>query len=62
MTSVCRGFFVARIDEVLMNRVPRRPRVIAEASRVPKMYPRRTRVLRAQTTKCLFAGIFGEAL
>ena len=31
MTSVCRGFFVvARIDEVLIKRVRRRPRVLAK--------------------------------
>src|SRR5918996_1343465 len=30
MTTVCRGFFVARIDEVLIKRVRRRPRALAK--------------------------------
>jgi hypothetical protein len=58
MTSVCRGFFVARIDEVPMNRVRRRPRVIAKRRAYQRCNPRCTRVLRGQATrKCLFAGI-----
>ena len=62
MTSVCSGFFVARIDEVLMNRVRRRPRVIAKC----RAYQRRTRAVPAccadRRQEMPICRHFGEAL
>jgi hypothetical protein len=62
MTSVCRGFFVARIDEVLMNRVRRRPRVIAKR----RAYQRCTRAVPAccadRRQEMPICRHFGEAL